>query len=180
MRPLFSAFSDELTKIAVGPAIARDPTAEADVGLYIPRRAKQLIEKAVSGAPEPFTAKARAKGIVALGMNQVPGVSEDVSAQLGRAARTHELTHYLRDQKGLLAGYGEPGLANVGRTAREEWAAYTRPLKRMSPSAARHYLPRLGPQFVGSVQRAYPGGVIRAAFPRLAGLADKLKGFLRR
>jgi hypothetical protein len=92
------------------------------------------------------------------------GVPERNIDPLYRATRRHEIAHWSRARKGKMKGYGEPGLRNVLRSAREEMIAYGSMGKRLPEEMERNWAKEFFPATAASVQQAYAptGGVKKA------------------
>lgn len=74
------------------------------------------------------------------------------------ATRAHEMTHYMRGQRGKMKNVGKPGLVGIASTMREELAANKRSLKALPPEMRKNVKLRgiIGPSWA-SVRAAYPG-----------------------
>jgi hypothetical protein len=164
----FSAFSDELVKIAAGPVIRDTPTLLSQygrVGHYYTPENMELPGNAE--LKSQVGAKAN-KGVVLMAPRSeiaaVPGVNPEGANRIYRSYRRHELTHWKRGQMGKLEGVGQPGIRNVLRTAREEIAANAQGAKSLLRSGvpAGAIGRNAALTFAGSMRGAYPGGIGKA------------------
>jgi hypothetical protein len=172
------SFLDELEKIALSIRRAELPGMGHVMGMYL--NPARIQENAAIAAPlargrthllleKPMGELRQMMG----GMRDFAGKPELIE-QAAQAARKsmarHELTHYLRDRAGHMAGVGQPGLRNVLRTAREEAIAYGNGLKPFE---------KMGPQYLGQAAAGIPAGIVssvRQAYANTGGAARAALG----
>lgn len=165
---VLSAFVAELEKVAAGPKVIEDPSLlpRGLAGLHVRRKTLDahlhhpaIVEELARHGFQPGQ-----DALYVPPAHQLQQLFGEHGPIAGKVVRRHEMTHWLRGRQGKLEGFGEPGLPNVLRTAREELAAHLSSLRTKGLSHARRGNLILGTPkgVIGSVKAAYPGGVWNA------------------
>lgn len=178
-----TAFVDELEKIAAGPRVIYDPEMRTGAQYWPP----SFVDRVEAARPDiGVKAMVGKKHGALVGPHPSQFSHHPEGAQAYKALRRHEMTHWMRDRRGLFGGVGKPGLRNVLRTAREEGAAYLSQRKalRNAPQIRRQSLVRLPKDFLTSMRAAYPAGVGKAVMGGTLGkvvrpIAGLAKRFVR-
>jgi hypothetical protein len=163
---VLGGFSDELQKIAAGPYVMEEPTfGTARNGTW----AKLVKRRDIDANP------AARKEIGALGVKpgrdiMVTAPDANIKAHFGehapaakKALRRHEMTHWMRGQRGKMKRYGQPGLRGVATTLREEVAAHISSLKGQAPAQQQQLAQGVIPGTMQSSRTAYGGSLRRGA-----------------
>jgi len=150
-------------KLAVGPATMTTELGPGIAAKYI--QAKELL-KLEKSSPQgkaelaQVPSKWRQKGILLTSPMKIPDMPNASGKDLARSLKRHELTHYIRSQKGKLDHIGKPSIKGVLHSVREEVAAYRGQTSRLNvPRTAKLKGTAVG--VIGSVKALYPKGVLK-------------------
>ena len=130
-----TSFWGELEKIAAGPFMIEvdDPSllsghalnVTAESFLKNPNDTHRVI---IKHWPQALEAAKKGRGVVLVpsikNLEQMPGMDPESARANYKQLRRHELTHWMRKRKGYGGIESAPGLRNVLKNTREEWAAH--------------------------------------------------------